>query len=130
MKQHAFASAISPHRAFNSSQQQGLSVQSLASETGQPLQCLVYHSTCRSYLVYQPAGSVYSVPSCWPIKSLQTTCSNLDYDITPSEKSDFKHVAVSLEHTHVLTSRSGQFWRHSSIFKSTSGKDGGTDMAE
>ena len=29
--------------------------------------CLVHSNTCRSYLVYRPAGSTYGTLRCWPI---------------------------------------------------------------
>ena len=76
----------------------GLWSQSLAMETGQLLRCLAHPNCCRSYLVYQPAGSVCTMPSCWPIKSLQITCSNrgLWYHYRKNQNPNFKHVTVLL----------------------------------
>ena len=41
--------------------------------------------------------SMYGAPSCWPIKSLQTTCSNLDYGVATSKyrNLDFEYVAMT-----------------------------------
>ena len=53
---HAQSANLTPHRAFNLPQQLGLSAQTLAKETEQPLRCLAYPNSCRSYLVYNTVG--------------------------------------------------------------------------
>ena len=93
--QNAFTPAISPHRAFNLSQQLGLCAQSLAKETGQPLRCLAYPNSCRLYLVYSRPARCTARPTVGQSNYSKTTCSNLDYDITTTgnQNPDFKHVA-------------------------------------
>ena len=92
--QNAFTPAISPHRAFNLTQQLVLCAQTLAKETGQPLPCLAYPNSCRSYLVYSRPARCTARPTSGQSNHSKThrsqpsrfrrDCTELHYYVPPS----------------------------------------------
>ena len=98
------------------SMQQGLCAQSLAKETGEPLRCLAYPNSYRSYLVYSRPARWTAHPTVGQSNHSKTTCSNLDYDITATGikiqtstwpwpttfKLEFSHLAVHVPPRYLL----------------------------